>query len=44
MENEVQKGEQAISFIESLVDKGVLHKDLQGNINRTNLLLIKINV
>ena len=33
MKNKVEKRQQTISFIESLVDKGVLNKDSQGNIN-----------
>jgi len=33
LEKKVKKGEETISFIESLVDKRVLYKDSKGNIN-----------
>jgi hypothetical protein len=33
MQQMAQKGQEAVNFIESLVQRGVLHRDQNGNVN-----------
>ena len=41
MEQKVNKRQETIQFIESLVDKGVIHKDTEGNIMRLRFYDLK---